>query len=384
MANNAKWIVEHLPPQYSISTLESNTTRNYQKAINFYDARLKSFGEKLSQEMGILEDDFFKQLNNDIERRWDEEIRWRYWAMVDAIKSGKDFKKYLNNIKNSYDKEFLTQTIAKYKAQYDKGKGGNPASLLGNEYEDYINTLIQNLVSSMAEFTNAQIQNMIQVTGTKTSKSVATAKEGNIRPDIIFSMALNSDYVKEKGVLYNNGIAIELQEKIDLDVAPEEMLNELAKEYNAAGLYGFSLKVWKNSNNKKFMDSTPLKNELSEDFSRTDSKGSFHNWEVSYITAYMLWKVSNNILNFTGPTDIGLITGNGFEGFNTWLGNHMFYMKVQVDNIRGTKGYSARPSISDPGVYILNFIHNSQKINHSIKKSKKGSGSIIVKSVQAS
>ena len=383
MARDARWIKEHLPPQYSISTLETNTALNYQKAINFYNMRLESFGKRLSQDMNILEDDFFKRLNEDIEQRWEKEINWRYWKMVSAIKDGKDFSGYLNSMKNSYDKEFLAQLIAKYKDQYDRGKGGNPASLLGNEYENYINSLMQNLVSSMAEFTNMQIQNLIQVTGSKTSKSVAISKEGNIRPDIIFSMSLDSDYTKQGGVLYKNGVAIELQEEINLDIAPEEMLNSLAEEYNAAGLYGFSLKVWKNSNNKKFMDSTPLKNELSKDFLRTDHDGNRHNWEVDYITAYMLWKVSNNILNFTGPTDIGLITGKGFEGFNTWLGNHMFYMKVQIDNIRGTKGYSARPSISDTGVYILDFIHSSQKIGYSIKKSKKGSGSIRVKSINA-
>ena len=74
MANNSKWIIDHLPPQYSITTLEKNTALNYQKAIDFYDARLKSFGNQLSQDMNILESDFLEQLNNDIEQRWEKEI----------------------------------------------------------------------------------------------------------------------------------------------------------------------------------------------------------------------------------------------------------------------------------------------------------------------
>ena len=39
--------------------------------------------------------------------------------MVSAIKDGKDFSGYLNSMKNSYDKEFLAQLIAKYKDQCD-------------------------------------------------------------------------------------------------------------------------------------------------------------------------------------------------------------------------------------------------------------------------
>ena len=200
--------------------------------------------------------------------------------MVKNIKAGKDYLGYLNGIKNSYDKEFLTKAIVEYKKRYDAGKGGNPASLLGNEYELYINNILQNLVMTMAGITNDQVENMIQVTGGMTSKSVAIKKEGNIRPDIILSMSAeteNSDFEKRDGVLYKNGIEVELQESINLNVTAEDFLNSLAEDYNAAGLYGFSLKVWKNSNNKKFMDSTPLKEDLSKDFSVTDKDGDKHN-----------------------------------------------------------------------------------------------------------
>ena len=55
----------------------------------------------------------------------------------------------------------------------------------------------------------------------------------------------------------------------------------------------------------------------------------------------------------------------------------MFYMKVQIDNIRGSSQYSARPSISDPGVYILDFVHSAQMIKGTIKKDKKGGSSTI-------
>lgn len=373
--------IEHLPPQYSKSNLENWMELNYQRAINFYKARFDGFVKNLEKDLNVNAENLLQSINADIQKKWDNNIRGKFWTMVSQIRKGENISGQISTLQNSdvFEERFLGNMIMEFLTQYKANPKSSPAAIFGNNYENFVNAVIVNTVWGGANFTAQEIDtlvnevaNHISVTGNKKSSSVAVSGSAYIRPDIIWSLNNPADFQKRGEVLYANNMSVELQSSINLDeTATTELLN-LAEQYNIAGLYGFSIKSWFNSNRKAFMHSTPLKDELSNTFTQVDSNGIRHNWQNDYTTAYMLWKVSTHIIDFIGPTDIGLITGRQFESFDIWLNNHLFYMEVQLNNIRDNKNsYSARPTISNAAVYILDFIHGSQNIKTKLSRADK-------------
>jgi len=358
--------IQHLQPQFPKGQLDIMRDINYQKAQKFYEQRYEAWKNFMKANLSNGEQNIEEYLIEKIEKQWGA-ITGYFWGGYNGAKKSSNYKKYIQNLKaKTFEHKFAKEMLLKWAST----NGQNPAIIVGNSYEPYVTSVMQDFAKAIAglseNMTDDLLQTFIRNTGSDVSKSALIEGSKNVRPDIIVG---GESYKSENGVLKSNGVDVELQGEIDLN--PDSVIDELsdlAELYNNANLYGFSLKAWSKSNSKEFTQSSVLRKQINDDFMQTDDKGSRHAWDRNYVMNYMLWKVSSKIINLIGPTNIGLVTGKTFTPFSTWLNNHLFYMDVQMSNVRKDNKKKGMPELNSSAVRIRDYDRNNQILIDTLKK----------------
>ncbi len=381
---------EHLYPQMSRDQLDKERTLNYQRTQAFYKIRMDGFKDSIYANLQEGENNIINHLNKTIQEKWNV-VFGQFWGMINYMRKNSNSinvlsyaQNFYNEIYNNQDSTFEQKILADTLLQFAKNPKQNAGAVLGNSYEVYITAVLQAYIAQMADISNDKIEELIQSivkTGSKTSKGYTVAKDTSIRADIILG-AENENYTKKNGVLSANGVEIELQNLIDLTGTQDvnDVLEEMALKYNNAGLYGLSLKVWKDGNSKEFTQSKPLRDNLQSVFSQKDSHGRRRAWDEDYVTVYMLWKISSWLINILSPTTIGIVTSAGFEGYDTWLSNHLFYMDIQLTKIRKDP-HKGMPETMSSAIKIRNFNHNAMKVNNYLRKKNKSTARLMIQAI---
>lgn len=378
--------LERLQPQLSQQQMDINTWANYEKASYFYELRMNAWKEYMKNKILANNIDLIKWLETVLSTEWQEifnSYRNNADAMFAACKTQNiHFHDYMNRIAEERFEQDIGLSLLRDWVNSSKSPSGGRQhfmAFLGDYFEKYVTKVMQEfgiaLAAADANITQDMIYDFVKQTGNLKSAGATVKGAQNVRPDIIVGEVTYD--IKDVGkpaekIATGNGISIELQGKVKLDEENAvEQLSKIANIYNSANLFGFSVKVWQNSDKKEFAQSSVIADEFHNTFIQTDSKGSRHAWDKDYTSTYVLYKLSTWLVNIIGPTNIGLITGKEFIPFSEWLkDSHVFYMQVQMKNVREKDKTKGLPDIKNNGIYILNYYHKTQKLNTKLKKLK--------------
>lgn len=378
--------LERLKPQLSQSAMDAHTWLNYEKAQKFYELRYNAWERYMEinlQQENLNLITYLTNVLTDDQNGW-AKISSSFWKEFYTMTNSKQhFTDYINNISQEKFNENIGLDLLR---QWVLTKPRKPvAAFLGDRFETYVTNVMQSFGKTMGVAGQQLADNLLteyfKQTGAMRSTGATVKDAQNIRPDIIvgnITYDIQNNGAPSQKVLTGNGVAIELQGKVDLDSQTAiDQLKQLAEIYNTANLFGFSVKVWSDSNRKEFSSSSIIRNELQNIFFERDAKGSRHAWDKDYVTTFVLYHLSTWIVNIIGPTNIGLVTGKDFVSFSDWLKDkHVFYMNVQMKNVRAKDKTKGLPQVAekakgqtDDGIYILNYSHESQKLATSLRKS---------------
>lgn len=389
---------EKLPPQDPIEKFYNQLNSNYDVAQSYYKQRRLMLENLFSKDMQIAFSDLQKHIQKMIEEEWQQKVVKVVEESVSV--TGRNAKgAYTYSAKKptgTYEyQNYIDQVIG----AIQRKETSNPKALLGTQFESFVKNevfgakmesyiqkpIFQALASLGLDFSD---------TGTMQSASALTKKKTYIRPDLGLGFSVDSTFLDEKGVLRDKltNVAIELQEIVDLDnYLPENINNaNILQQYLQNNLYGFSLKQWTDANGKTFAKSSILQSQLNSDFKTIDSEGNRHSWETEYAAAYANYIISKNLINIIGPMNVAAITGGGFEWFDDFVGMHLFYMGLQLDQIKN-KERDGRPTIEGyPRVTKSDIFTRrlaNQAVNHSFKanalisKNNPNKASIVIRTV---
>lgn len=349
--------------------------QNYEAAKNYYAQRrqmLNNFFTKDTQ-------NFFEEVIDYINKKIDEYQK----KVVDVVFSKLNFEneqyfysgKPLENV--SYSVQNVIERIGDRRMTQR-----NIASFLGLEFESFMEHALatDELVNAVSSESTEIIKSLIKPlggftkTGGKTSKSAITEGRRFIRPDIGLGMNINID---NSGVarLEKNNTAVEFQALVDLsELVPKEKeitSAEILQSYLNTNAFGFSMKLWKDGNNKEFSQSSTLQKMINSQLKTYDNFGRRLTWETNYTESYVVYQLSKYLLNIIGPMNVAIISGKNFTWMNDFIDNRIFYMTVQAENSfekskRGA-GYEIYPRIPDSSIK-LRTLNNTKQFNTSFSQ----------------
>lgn len=360
---------QHLDPQISLGSLIGDISTNYSIAISYYSQRREQFLNFLQQNQ--LESlNFENELNKVIEEKWDQGIRKILLSIYFGNKY--DEEKRILEVKKQFNTSpYLPQLIQAMKKR-------NPKDFfmsLGFVFEEFaIEDALNPVFEKIGKIGSQQAENLVSAFSSGAMKSLASVVQGykNIRPDALVTLSNISFFEDENKILREktSELPVELQGNLNINwehaiPTPEEIMEreELLQEYLSTGnFFGFSMKTWRSTDSKHFMQSSVLQKGLNNIFNKTDKFNLRHSWEIDYTSEYVAYFLSHHIFDIVGPTDIAMFTGMGVIWMDDFLSQHIFYMRVQISNIlhdRSAGEGRIFPQIEDSKVYIRNY--NSSK-----------------------
>lgn len=363
--------VNRLQPQTPQQQLISQTLIDYNAASTYYRQRRDMFLSLLKNKIQMTENEFVNGIQNSISKLWNQQIasvvNSIYWGNRKSGMSGIDRGKIIQErFENSSYLPYLIKAVSSDNVSVF-------LTQMGNAFEKFLDEKIfPTILQAGNNFINQQSEQLIsEFTGGKISKSNTVQGIKSIRPDEI--IRLSSISFEEKNGVYTSstGLPVELQGQLTInyeDIAPslsqnamnENILRQFLTE--KGNFFGFSAKTWgEQINGKPFRQSSVMQKLLNQVFNQTDSSGKRHSWEYDYTQAYIAFFLAHNdnLYNIIGPTNIALVTKQGILWMDSFLKNHMFYMRVQMEKKYGRQflknNNRAFPQIQDTNIYIRRF-----------------------------
>lgn len=345
---------------------QAASQQNYQAAKNYYAQRRQMLNNLFTKDTQNFFEEVIKYIN--------EKITEYQEKVVNVVFSKLNFEngQYFYNGKPLENVSYPVQNVIE-RIGDRRMTQRNIASFLGLEFESFMehalatDELAKVVSSESVEIINSLISGFTK-TGNITSKSAITEGRRAIRPDIGLGMAMQID---NSGVarLKNSNTAVEFQALVDLsELVPEEKeitSAEVLQSYLNTNAFGFSMKLWKDGNNKEFSQSSTLQKMINSQLKTYDSFGRRLTWETNYTESYVVYQLSKYLLNIIGPMNVAIISGRNFTWMNDFIDNRIFYMTVQAENLfekskRGA-GYEIYPHIPDSSIK-LKTLNNTMQI----------------------
>lgn len=360
---------------------QSVSQQNYNAAKQYYAQRRKMLNDLFTKDLKNYFNDIVDYINKKI-TEYQEQV-------VDVVfsKLTLEDKQYFYNGESLEDVSYSVRNIIERIGNRKMGQR-NISSFLGLEFESFMeralaaDELTAAVSAEAAGIVNSLISGFTK-TGDITSISAIIKGKKDIRPDLGLGMA---SYIDDFGVarLKSDNSSVELQVLFDLsELIPEEKeitSSEILQSYLTNNAFGFSMKLWKDGNNKEFSQSSVLQKMLNSQLETYDSNGTRLTWETNYTQSYVVYQLSKYLLNIIGPMNIALISGKNFTWMDDFINNKIFYMTVQAENSfekskRGA-GYEIHPHIPDPSIKIRVLNNAMQTFKTSFSK-KTGKISVI-------
>ena len=330
-----------------------------------------------------------KNLFDDIVKYIDKMIAEYQSTVVQTVFESLNLENGQYSVKTTLPDMHYNVSVEKILNQIGKRSMGqrNISSFLGYEFEAFMEKALapeelSRAVSAEAAQIVSSLAGGFSRTGGITSTSAVVKGQRDIRPDLGLGMSFTGDSL---GTL-NMGektISVELQELVDLnDLAMEEKeitSSEVLKSYIDANAFGFSLKLWKDGNNKEFSSSSVLQKSINNQFITYGPYGNRTTWESNYAEWFVVYQLSKYLINIISPTNVAMITGNNFIWMDDYISNKIFFMDVQLEALakskRGT-GYEGFPSVMSSAIRIRQLNNTAQIFNTRVAK-KTGKISIV-------
>lgn len=354
---------------------QAQIQQNYNLAIGYYKQRREMITELYLQKTQQSINNLVKYIDERATYYFNNVTQevFNYINLVGGIKNIKG--KTLSDLNFPVEVTKILQAVA--------AGHGNPASLLGNEFEQFLyeSLSLQDYGEVANSVANAQVDTIIDSllnsfgathTGNIKARSAVVSGKRNIRPDIGLGFSEEN----------KQGSRVELEGWLDLsdyiNATYEEMTskhNEALKDFLQSSAMGLSLKVWKNPNNQEFSQSKPLMDMINRQLYTVHPQYGYRTtWEGQYAMDYINYQISKYLINIISPLNIAMVTGNGFMWMDEFLSNKIFFMTIQLNSIKKSirgPGWEGFPEIASPNIYIRAAAKGVNIFNYSVRVSSK-------------
>ena len=372
----------------NFNSLQGQITNNYNIAKSYYAQKKQAFLGFLNKNI----DNFSMMLEQYINENiviFDKKIAQEVYSILNDENNGgwDSLVQYSKNLDPKREYPMPLKTIFEKLASGKIKTRNNLASALGIEFEKFLaESLVPEQYSqAMKGVIDSAVNDILSgfsQTGGIRSKSAITKGGKDIRPDIGLNI---SGGVKSEGIqkLPNSNLGVELTALIDLNNFTSDKLiksNDILSAYLNQNSYGFSVKVWKNSNSKIFSNSSILKKQIQNEFDQVNNN---HTWSSVYASEYTIYQISRFLINIINPLDVAMLTGQSLIWMDDFIDRHLFYMDVQlrnklaVSNNQRGGGWEGHPYIMSSAIKLREMASNN--INHLFTSSVSKNGVIIIK-----
>lgn len=369
-----------------MSVFQDRINSNYEVAKSYYQQRQENLRRIFTRDMEDATDSLIQYINLKIDEYEKdvsqkvysllEKIDGNSWVVPEQVVATLNDKQYNTSVENVL--KFLSGGKSTIKSNQ------NIAAALGNEFEIFLENALmpEELEGQVSNIITNSLNSMLSGfsrTGSKTSTGWTVTRQKNIRPDIGLNM--NTTYKDSDGVLRLSGsnLSIELQEEFDLnEMLPEDITsNDILKAYLDSDSYGFSLKIWKNGQNKEFAQSKVLQSYINQKFQ--EGRKRRKTWESTFTNEYVVWQISRLLINIIGPMNVGVMTGKEFIWMDDFLARRIFFMDVQLQALRKSSrgsGYEGFPELPSSAIKIRQLTNDVHAFNSAVMEK---SGRIVVR-----
>lgn len=373
----------------NFNNLQGQITNNYNIAKSYYTQKKQAFLRFLNKDIDNFSIILEQYINEKIDT-FDKKITQEVYSILNDENTGgwNNLVQYSKNLDPKKEYPIPLKTIFEKLASGKIKTRNNLASALGIEFEKFLaESLVpeqysQAMKSVISSAVNDILSGFSQ-TGGISSKSAVTKGGKDIRPDIGLNI---KGGVKSKGIqnLPNSNLGVELTALIDLNNFTSDKLiksNDILSAYLNQNSYGFSVKIWKNSNSKVFSNSSILKKQIQNEFNQANNNN--HTWSSVYASEYTIYQISRFLINIINPLDVAMLTGQSLIWMDDFIDRHLFYMDVQLrnklaisNNERGG-GWEGHPYVMSSAIKLREMTSNN--INHLFTSSVSKDGIIIIK-----
>lgn len=363
-----------------MSIFQTGIQQNYSAAQNYYAARRKNLNKLFQRDGEELFNNVVQYIDKSIGRFQNEVVNKVYSSL--SLEGGKYSRQSQSLPDVSFD--VSTKRVLDQIGNRSLNRR-NIDSFLGIEFERFMEDALG--PSELSQQVSAEVGDIIGSltdgfarTGGYTSTSAVVKGQKDIRPDIGLNMSMYKDFGDLK---LQDGTSVELQALINIDDLIDTSQGitsaEVLQAYLNNNSYGFSLKLWKNSNNKEFSSSSVLQEMINKQFITYGPEGQRTTWESNYTEWYVVYQLSKYLLNIIGPLNIAMITGNNFIWMDDFISSRIFYMNVQLESLAKSSrgpGYEGFPQITDSAIRMRNLNNSIQNFSTRVSK-KTGKISIV-------
>lgn len=357
----------------NISNIQGYTTKNYNTAKEYYHQKKEAFKQFVAKDNEAFLDELVKYINVKI-GEFDQNITQAVFAGL----SGNDWSQNISTITQMAEKKLqetnysiVWENLYKKLANNKIKNRQSLAAALGVEFEKFLaDSLVpEEFTKNIEGITNDLVDSLLagfSQTGAIRSKGATVRGKKDIRPDMGFNIA-GGGYRHKIAQLPNSTLSVELQALIDLSQLSSKNIingtkegNAILKQYLEADSYGFSVKVWKDSNAKVFANSSVLKDQFQKVFNSSGNK----TWSSIYASAYVVYQLSRYLINIINPLNIAMITGSQLIWMDDFIDRHLFYMDVQVKNLTKSSlerggGWEGHPQIMSSAIKLRQMAVNN-------------------------
>ena len=343
---------EHLEPQIHLRQLGPKTEQNYLAAQAYYAQRRAQLQSLISNNMNIVDSTFEEITRSKIQKLWEQglwKIMWEAFKdrgniTIQDIRNKMEQNSSLQHVQippGSELEKYLIEALAAGNSQQFRSK-------LGMAYEQFLPlNIINPIIEGATMFKDGHTSQLINsfVMGTETSLSTMTKVASQTRTDIM--LGCNISLSKSNKVLQDTKtqLPIEFHEQLLADNTnifpfydnPMERAETVLGKYIEYGgqMFGFQVKLFKNINDNRWMNSSMMAAQLNSIFNQRDSVGGRHNWGNYYINPYVVYHLSHYLFHIINPVNVAMITSNNIYWMDEILQKHVFYMNVQISQNDG-------------------------------------------------
>lgn len=358
---------------------QSRISSNYEVAKSYYAQRRENLRRLFTNDIEDATDSLISYINKKIEE-YDKNVSQMVYSILNKIDQNTwqvptNVDTTLSNMQYDISVMNVIKALQSGKAAFKSNQ--NIAAALGNEFEHFLERALlpEALEGEVSEIITNGLNSLMSGfsgTGQKTSTGWTVTGEKNIRPDIGLNMS--TTIKDENGALRlkESNLAVELQEELDVElIDPNAITNhEILAAYLNSNSYGFSLKIWKNSQNKEFAQSKQLQAYISNKFQ--EGRKRHRTWESTFTNEYVVWQISRLLINIIGPMNVGVMTGKEFIWMDDFLTRRLFFMDVQLNKLRESKrgpGYEGFPTLNSSSIKIRQLSNDIHAFTASLRKS---------------
>lgn len=381
----------------NVHKLEKTTQLNYEAAARYYAQKKMNFLKLAKLKEKKLEEEeeknFFENLSkaiplviqNIIIKSWQK----IYQDVIGALEiSGREegFKYKIANPSNFSRMSSIPEEI---KEKIIKGEEkANLYSLLGFEYEKFLEDKIKEVAIELGEGKVEEIFNEFRSSGASKSVSALRTNYVDIRSDLAMNIqekAGEDKILRDK----SNNLPVELQQEFDITKyrtsnKEKDFTDTVLNDYLKSNMFGLSVKLWnKRVGLQEYTQSASLQQKINNVYNNRNT------WNRTYAVYKANEMVSKYLIDIIGPINIAVITGQEFTWMDEFINNNLFSMNVYAKEGKEYKNNEIKPEIKDNKIYVRKYnirgsLESGKRIvsSTSISKSKENKYRVTVRTTK--